>query len=955
MSSAIASGLAIPPEEFNTVIQSISTNSVTDAPIATESEFPVLILSHGFGGLPELNTIKAEELASQGYIVIGINHTYDSIVNAFPNGEVVPQSSIFGGFSGAEDNSELLAQSIDIRAEDARFVLDELEEIDATGLFNGKLDLERAGIYGYSLGGATAAKVLEEDSRFLAGINLDGGLFGDVADASLSQPFMFFNNEAFGTDNSSVADDRELEQIQQSFVNNLQNEGYEVTVEGTVHENFNDVSFLFPLLENSGIELGDLEVLLTPENSNNEDFEPIDPDLAAQIINDYTTAFFDRYLNGEPSPLLDDELSPYPEVIFQAYAPTDAEFEAQSRVDLALEQTDKDLGSSDIGVSVGVVTPDGTWTGATGVSDLETGQATQPDDLFNIGSISKSYTSAVILKLQERGKLSLDDTLGQWLPEIAAEIPDGDNLTIRQLLNGTGGLYDYVNNEEFAADVIANYQSGSNRDWQPEDLIAYAFSKPLFSGANSTEQWTYTNTGNVIAALIAEKAIGKPFKEILAEEILEPLGLKNTFFTTEEVNIEERARGYDDIFTADGNLGQDGVLEDYTFLDTDWAYGDGSIVASSEDVARFFQALASGELLSPESTAEIFNYVNTGFERDDSEFPLEQFGLGVFPRDYPWSETRSMNGGLPGYTSDVDYFLDDDLTISVLVNQGQRSGLVRKAYTASVANAMGLDDDSAINGTEANDTLTGKEGLDALDGGAGNDRIEGNLDDDILFGKEGNDLLYGGEDNDFINGGADSDRLYGNTGNDSLVGGEGHDTLNGGVGSDVIDGGTGNDELTDTEGSNSLYGNDGDDLLFAGMEDDALYGDAGQDLLQSGAGNDQLFGGVGDDELNGEDGDDNLIGGEGNDTIAGLSGADTLTGNAGSDRFILSTEGTDIITDFTMGEDLLELPENASFSDLKIVRGQEDNANNTFINFESETLAVLNNIDAANISQSDLV
>ena len=647
--------------------------------------------------------------------------------------------------------------------------------------------------------------------------------------------------------------------------------------------------------------------------------------------------------------------------------------EQSQELNSAIEQTDRDLGSSEIGASVGVVTSDGTWTEATGVSNLETGQATQPDDLFNIGSISKSYTSAVILKLQEQEILSLDDTLGQWLPDIAAQITNGEDLTIRQLLNGTGGIWDYVNgDEQFISDLAADYASGSNVERSPEDLVAYAFDKPLFSGGRSTEQWTYTNTGNVIAALIAEEATGKPFKEILAEEILKPLGLENTFFTTKEVNIEERARGYDDIFTASGNLGQDGVLEDYTFLDTNWAYGDGSIVSTSEDVAIFFDALASGELLSPESTAEIFHYVDTGFE-ENSEFPLEQFGLGVFPKDYPWSETRSMSGGLPGYTSDVDYFLNDDTTISVLVNQGQRSGLVRKAHTASVANTLRLDNDSAINGTEdddylagtsnndiingfeSNDTLQGKEGLDALDGGVGNDLIEGSLGDDILFGKEGEDNLYGGEDNDFLNGGVDNDRLYGDTGDDSLVGGEGDDTLDGGADSDVIDGGAGNDKLTDRKGSNSLYGNDGDDLLFAGMDDDTLYGDAGSDILHSDAGNDQLFGGVGDDELNGGEGDDNLFGGEGNDIIGGLSGNDTLAGDAGSDRFIISTEGTDIVTDFTPDEDLLELPGNIGFGDLEVIQGQEDNAANTLVNFESETLAILNDINAANISQSDLI
>ena len=164
-------------------------------------------------------------------------------------------------------------------------------------------------MYGSSWGGATAAKVLSVDSRFEAGINLDGGLLGDVANASLSQPFMFLNSEAFGTEDSFI------NQRQQSFVENLQNEGYEVTISGTIHRDFSDVPFLL----NSGIELGTLETILDGNANNSEDFERIDPNLAAQIINDYTVAFFEKHLNDRESPLLSGNSSPYPEVIFQAY------------------------------------------------------------------------------------------------------------------------------------------------------------------------------------------------------------------------------------------------------------------------------------------------------------------------------------------------------------------------------------------------------------------------------------------------------------------------------------------------------------------------------------------------------------------------------------------------------------------------------------------------------------
>ena len=631
----------------------------------------------------------------------------------------------------------------------------------------------------------------------------------------------------------------------------------------------------------------------------------------------------------------------------------------------ALLQAAQDTNTSDIGVTVGVVTPDGTWTGATGVSNLETQEATQPDDLFNIASITKSYTSSVILRLQEQGKLSLDDTIDKWLPEIAANITNGENLTIRQILNGTGGLWDYGNNDEYISDFFADYLSGSNRDWQPEELVAYAFGQPLFSGAGSSDVWTYTNTGNVIAALIAESATGKPFEQILVEEIFKPLGLNNTFFPTENVSKEQRARGYSDLFTVDGNLGQDGIFEDYSSAYT--GYGDSGIVSSAEDVAIFFDSLASGDLLSQESTAEIFNYVNTGIPG------IDNFGLGVLPGEFPWGEIRAMAGRNYGYLSEVGYFLNSDTTISILVNQDSpRAGLVMNAYTAEIANTLGLNDDSAINGTEADDyklgtsnndvinglegddIIIGKKGLDAIDGGMGDDFLSGGEGDDVLFGKDGNDILDGGQDNDFLNGGIGDDLLKGGKGNDALIGGDGQDILKGGKDNDVLSGGAGDDLVRDTQGNNFFYGNDGDDLLFAGKGDDVLYGDAGSDRLIANAGADQLFGGSGDDYLNGGKGDDTLFGGEGNDTLTGLSGNNTLTGGNGSDRFILSQGGTDIITDFTPDEDLLTLPETISFTELEISQGIGDNESNTLITFESETLAILNNINSAETSPSEL-
>jgi Ca2+-binding RTX toxin-like protein len=412
-------------------------------------------------------------------------------------------------------------------------------------------------------------------------------------------------------------------------------------------------------------------------------------------------------------------------------------------------------------------------------------------------------------------------------------------------------------------------------------------------------------------------------------------------------------------------------------------FANGSITSNAANVAEFFHQLSRGEVLQPESTAQLFDFVSTGAVAGDTTANQVAdggfYGLGVTADLFPWGETRSAGGSIPGYRSDVNYFPGDDTTIAVLTNGSSefddllKFGLFTRAFSAALANTLELADTSAINGTEnddlltgtresdiingleGNDTLLGEDGVDALDGGRGNDSLNGGKDRDVLFGKEGNDLLDGGEDNDLINGGIGNDDLKGSTGADSLLGSQGDDRLDGGEDNDLLDGGAGSDRLTDTRGNNSLYGNDGDDFLFTGMGDDRLAGDEGNDRLEANSGNDRLFGNEGDDFLNGGEDNDSLLGGSGNDALVGLSGNDTFTGGDGSDRFVLQPGAIATIADFTDGQDLLELSTGLTYADLNIMQGQGDNASDTLItlNENDEILAILTGVNAGAIAPTD--
>jgi D-alanyl-D-alanine carboxypeptidase len=344
--------------------------------------------------------------------------------------------------------------------------------------------------------------------------------------------------------------------------------------------------------------------------------------------------------------------------------------------DLVLaDQLQEDLDQGQIeggtpGATQAIVTPDGfTWQGATGVSNLDTQTPTQTDDVFNIGSVDKSFTAATILKLTESGQLSLDDTLGQWLPDVAANIPDGQNITVRQILNGTSGIPDYRSDSKFVADVQADLVNGSTREFKPEELVAYIYGKPRFSeGESSSTEWTYPETGNIIAKLIVEKATGMSFEQVLDEEVLQPLGLNTTFVNGTEQVVGNQASGYDDYLQADGSLGRDGVLDDATSFNPSVSGGD--LLSNSQDLARFSDALFRGELLQPSSQKELLTFVDEGIDYEGN-----RYGLGVANFEDSFGNYYGKLGATPGYGSQTFYFPDQGgSTVSTLVNRQEFLG-----------------------------------------------------------------------------------------------------------------------------------------------------------------------------------------------------------------------------------------------------------------------------------------
>ena len=277
---------------------SIQTHSFENALIAeVQSAFPVIIMQPGLGLVPADYTVFAENLASHGYVVVGINPTYTSNLIVFPDGRVVwgsEKSSLPDGVDAAGIDV-FVSRVGEVWVNDAIFVMDTLQSlnVDSASIFYNKLDLTHMGLFGHSLGGATAAKVCKIDPRCIAGADLDGALFSYHAEGALQIPFMFMENGACENCNS----------LHQAYSISNSN-AYYILVEGTKHYNFSD----FPLR------------LLLPTRikfSQADYIGSISPERGLEITNAYLIAFFDQYLKNIEAELLQGLAPGYSEVHFE--------------------------------------------------------------------------------------------------------------------------------------------------------------------------------------------------------------------------------------------------------------------------------------------------------------------------------------------------------------------------------------------------------------------------------------------------------------------------------------------------------------------------------------------------------------------------------------------------------------------------------------------------------------
>jgi CubicO group peptidase (beta-lactamase class C family) len=274
-----------------------------------------------------------------------------------------------------------------------------------------------------------------------------------------------------------------------------------------------------------------------------------------------------------------------------------------------------------------------------GYADIGNKVPVTADTKFRIGSITKQFIASSILKLQEEGKLSVQDNLSKYLPDF----PRGDEVTIHHLLTHTSGIHSYTNRPflyKFITLPIA-----------PAALIDTIKSYPY--DFNPGDQYLYNNSGFFLLGYIVEKVSGKNLDDYLKETFFKPLGMNNTGIYNSKILLDNEAYGYSY---------DNGTLIKAINWDMSWAGGAGALYSTSKDLYTWNEAVFNGKVLSDESLKAAFTPAVLNNEQKTD------YGYGWVLQDYRGYKFISHGGGLDGFVTDLERQPEKKITVVVLCN-----------------------------------------------------------------------------------------------------------------------------------------------------------------------------------------------------------------------------------------------------------------------------------------------
>ncbi len=274
-----------------------------------------------------------------------------------------------------------------------------------------------------------------------------------------------------------------------------------------------------------------------------------------------------------------------------------------------------------------------------GYADIEHGVKLPTDASFEIGSVTKQFTSVATLQLAEAGKLSLDDDFTRYVKFDTK----GRKITIRQLMNHTSGIKGYTELPFFGNLMIHKYK---------RDTLLRLVEKEQFD-FEPGEALIYNNTAFFILGLVIEKVSGVSYEEYVKKNIFDKAGMNNSYYCDERKVVKNRAHGYD--------MGEHGLMR-AQYIDHTWPYAAGSLCSTVEDLAKWNYALHNGKVLSEAMYKELTTPVtlNNG--------SVTRYADGLTITDFNGKTRIEHGGGIPGFLSENAFFPGDNVSVTVLMN-----------------------------------------------------------------------------------------------------------------------------------------------------------------------------------------------------------------------------------------------------------------------------------------------
>ena len=301
------------------------------------------------------------------------------------------------------------------------------------------------------------------------------------------------------------------------------------------------------------------------------------------------------------------------------------------------------------GAAAAVVIGECVWVGASGLADVHTREPVRAETLFQVGSITKTFLAALVLKLAEDGVLGVDDRLSNWVPTF----PDSRRITLRQLLNHTAGTADFVGDGRFLA---AQRRRGVGAAWRPQQVVRYV-PEPL---AKPGERWHYSNTNYLLLGLAIEAATDSTVGRELHRRLLPRATFDRIVFQGEERPRGAVAIGYHQL-DSDPELEStpnNPLVPSTSEATTAWA--SGNLLASAGDLARAGDGLFRGELLSARSQREMTDWVKA--------LEPPEYGLGLARDELAGEQVWGHSGDILGFHADLWHLPKSRVTVAALIN-----------------------------------------------------------------------------------------------------------------------------------------------------------------------------------------------------------------------------------------------------------------------------------------------